>query len=173
MDKYEFGNFDQPLIDLTTYAAMDSAKKGYTITCNAWKDNNTAIVDNSNSIMEGVMDISFPTVATDVGVSTADADNYVSSCTTKEETAHTFVIWPYNGLNVDSLSALLASFPNANVVPHVSLNGWGILAWTADLTPSQWKQVTQNKEVGRASSPLSYTVVTMRLVLGSRRKLYR
>jgi hypothetical protein len=47
MDTAEFGNFDEPLIDLTTYAAVDSANKGYTITCNAWKDNSSAILNNS------------------------------------------------------------------------------------------------------------------------------
>jgi hypothetical protein len=147
-DAYEYPKFDQPLIDLTTDAAMESAKQGYMITCNAWKNNNTAILNNSDSIIEGVMDISFPTVGTAVGLSSADVDKYVSSCTTEEESPHTFVIWPYDGLNIDSLSSLLASFPNANVVPHESLNGLGMLFWTADLTPSQWKQVTQDKQVG-------------------------
>jgi hypothetical protein len=169
IDKAEFGNFDQPLIDVTTYGAMDSANKGYTITCNAWKDNSTAINNSDNSnIAEGVLDISIPTVGTAVGLSAAAIDNYVSSCTTKEETPHGFVIVPVDGLDVDDLSALLASFPNANVVPHVSLNGFGMMYWTADLTPTQWKQVTQNKQVSNSWTTSPILLITMRLVWRNR-----
>jgi hypothetical protein len=149
-DAYEHYKLRQPLVDLTTDAAMESAKQGYTITCNAWKNNNTAILNDSDSIMEGVMDISFPTVGTAVGLSSADVDKYVSSCTTEEESPHGFVIVPVDGLDVDDLSALLQSFSNANLVPHESLNGFDIMYWTANLTPSQWKQVTQNKQVSNS-----------------------
>jgi hypothetical protein len=173
MDTAEFGNFDQPLIDVTAYGAMDSANKGYTITCNAWKDNSTAISNNSDNsnIAEGVLDISFPTVGTAVGLSAAAIDNYVSSCTTEEETPHGFVIVPADGLDVDDLSALLQSFPNANVVPHVSLNGFGIMYWTADLTPSQWKQVTQSKQVSNFWTASPIRLITTRLVCRHRSQL--
>jgi hypothetical protein len=151
MDKAEFGNFDQPLIDLTTDAAMESAKQGYTITCMAWKDNSTAILNNNDSILEGVLDISFPTVGTAVAVSSADVDNYVSTCTTEEDTPRVYVVYPYIGTDIDTLSELLASFPNANLEPHESPNpGWGMLYWLATLNPSEWKQVSQNKQVGNS-----------------------
>jgi hypothetical protein len=142
--------YQQSLVDVTTYAAMDSANKGYTITCNAWKDNSTAILNNSDSIYEGVLDLSIPTVGVAVGLSSAAVDKYVSSCTTHEATPHGFVIFPVDPFDVDSLSALLASIPNANVVPHESISGFGMMYWTADLTPSQWKQVTQNKQVSNS-----------------------
>jgi hypothetical protein len=145
-----YPDFSQPLIDLTTDAAMESAKQGYTITCNTWKNNDTAILNNSDSIIEGVMDISFPTVGTAVGLSSADIDKYVSACVDDEDEPHSFVIYPRDGNDVDTLSELLASFQNVNLATITSVSGYGVIFWTADLTPSQWKQVTQNKQVGNS-----------------------
>lgn len=152
MDTAEYGKFDGPFIDVAAFGAMDATYKGFTVNCNAYKANSTSLANNSNNsnIAEGVMDISNPTVALAVALSSADVDNYASSCASEEEDSHTFIVYPVDGTNVDSLSELLASFPNANLEPHVSLNGWGILYWKADLTPSQVTQVTQNNEVGNS-----------------------
>lgn len=153
MDTAEFGDFDQPFIDVTTYGAMDSASKGYTITCNAWKDNSSAVLDNSDNsnIAEGVLDISFGTA---VGLSSAEIDSFVSTCTDEESMKRVYVVYPYDGTDIDTLSELLESFPEANLEPHEALNiELGMLYWLASLTPSEWIQVTGNKQV-RKSRPL-------------------
>lgn len=54
---------------------------------------------------------------------------------------------PSDGLSTDSISALLASYPDADVAEHVSINGWGMLYWRATLSPVQWQEVISHKQV--------------------------
>jgi hypothetical protein len=150
MDTAEFGDFDKPLIDIGATVAIDMAEKNYTVGCTVVKDNNTAIANNGDNtnLAEGVFYNPYPEVATAV-LTSADIDRYVASCGGDAAQPHTFVIYPYSGLDIDTLSELLASFPNANLEPHESLNPeWGMLYWLASLTASQWLKVTQNKQVG-------------------------
>lgn len=150
-DEEEFGNFDKPIQDLTAYGAMDSANKGYLTNCNVYMDNSTAFDDdNTTSITGGGMSFSVPGVATAVGLSAAAIDKLVSTCVGDEQTPQTYVIYPRDGTEVDSLSQLLASFQNANVATYTSLNSYGVLYWTADLTPLQWRKVSQQKQVGNS-----------------------
>ena len=80
--------------------------------------------------------------------SSEDADNALSSCETEEAAPKAYAIFPVDNFDIDDISAILATLPNANVVEHISVSGWGMLYWTADLTPAQWGVVVVQKQVG-------------------------
>lgn len=151
MDTSDFGDFDKPLIDLGAKVAIDTANKNFTTICTVFKDNNTAIANNGDNtnLAEGVFYNPYPDVAVSY-LSSADIDRYVASCGGDAADPHTFVIYPRDGNDVDTLSELLATFPNANLATYNSLNDYGVLYWTATLTASQWIKVTQNKQVGNS-----------------------
>merc|ERR1712093_773620 len=124
---------------------MESAMKGFTVSCQDYKDNSTSL-NNSDNMAEGVMDITFPTVGTIATLSSATVNNWVATCATEAAARRTFIIYPEDGLDVDSLSSLLASFEDANVATQLSTNLFGVLFWRADLTPAQVIKVTQEKQ---------------------------
>ena len=76
-----------------------------------------------------------------------EVDNLTISNTGDEEDPRRHVIWPVNGLEVDSLSALLKTLPDINLVEHVSRNGYGMIYWTAFLTLAQAAKVAENNQV--------------------------
>ena len=67
-------------------------------------------------------------------------------------------IYPVDWLAVDSISALLATYPDANVLEVVSVNGWGTLFWEVTLSPAQLLEVQANKQV---RLPYHVCVITM------------
>lgn len=147
--------YSKVLADLAAVAAMESAMKGFTVSCQDYKDNSTSL-NNSDNMAEGVMDITFPTVGTIATLSSATVNNWVATCATEAAARRTFIIYPEDGLDVDSLSSLLASFEDANVATQLSTNLFGVLFWRADLTPAQVIKVTQEKQGsdrGPGSSP--------------------
>ena len=65
--------------------------------------------------------------------------NTASNSATKEHSTRRYVIYP------DSISALLASYPDANELHVVSVSGWGTLFWEATLSLVQLQEVNANK----------------------------
>ncbi|PVH71276.1 hypothetical protein DL98DRAFT_597069 [Cadophora sp. DSE1049] len=64
-----------------------------------------------------------------------------------------YIIYPVDAFKLDSISALLASFPNANVVEHVSVSGWGMMYWEAQLTSDQLQEVKSHQQVEEVEDP--------------------
>ena len=79
--------------------------------------------------------------------SSKNANNAMSNSATEEHLARRYAIYPEDGLIVDSISALLASYPDAGIDKHVSVNGWGVLYWQATLSLAQLHEVKANKQV--------------------------
>ena len=63
--------------------------------------------------------------------SSEDSNNVILDSTTEENLACEYAIYPLDGFSIDSISSLLASYPNAHTVEHVSVSGWGIMYWVA------------------------------------------
>ena len=80
--------------------------------------------------------------------SSKNTDNAASSLpATEESSSHEYVIFPVDNFKINSISALLASYPNANVQEHVSVSGWGMMYWDATLSPVQYQEVAAHKQV--------------------------
>jgi hypothetical protein len=81
--------------------------------------------------------------------SSKDTDNTASSLPATEESSSSleYAIFPVDNFKTDSILALLASYPNANVQEHVSVSGWGIMYWDATLSPVQYQEVAAHKQV--------------------------
>lgn len=76
--------------------------------------------------------------------SSKDTDTTVSL---EEETACECVIFPVDPLSTDSISVLLATYPNAKVVERVSASGWGMLYWEATLLPNEIQELWSHQAV--------------------------
>lgn len=88
-------------------------------------------------------------MASQPALSSKDTDNAASSLSAAEESSssHEYVIFPVDNFKTDSIAALLASYPNANIVEHVSVSGWGLMYWDATLSPVQYQEVVAHKQV--------------------------
>jgi hypothetical protein len=86
-------------------------------------------------------------------ISTSELDTLLQKCR-EDMLPLRYTIYPRDPFDIADISALLASFPLANVVPHDSISGWGMLYWTAELTLDQVAMVRGNKQVSWSSSRL-------------------
>lgn len=143
--RMQITNFGSPRVpiynslpDIGSIGAMEGALKNYPVNCIKIIYNSTAAINavTGGVILDGVMDTSTDILTSEM------ADNRVSACAAQEAKAEPFIVWPVDGTDIDVLSALLASYPDANVVEHISLNGWGMLYWEADLTTAQMVDVS-------------------------------
>ncbi|RDW89658.1 hypothetical protein BP6252_01690 [Coleophoma cylindrospora] len=89
-----------------------------------------------------------PRIGTTVSLS-ANGINALSTLTitdSKDVELPTYTIWPKDGLDADSLEALLGTFiedMNRDVV-HRSVSGHGVLYFAAPLTPSQLAEISKH-----------------------------
>ncbi|RDW89657.1 hypothetical protein BP6252_01689 [Coleophoma cylindrospora] len=126
-------------------AAMEAALNGFLLTCQYLISNNTNYMPAGDDPFPMGLSLG-DSVGSTVALSAADADSLSTTCTDGTETLPRYIIWPVNGLEVDTINALLATFPLAVPEEHVSVNGDGTMYWTAYLSMLQEIQVTELKE---------------------------
>lgn len=82
-----------------------------------------------------------------VNISADQADNYSNTCELNGELRYPFFIYAKDTLDLKELQALLESFPDANLKEQVSINGHGILFWSANLTLKEVLEVWAESQV--------------------------
>jgi hypothetical protein len=123
--------------------AMDATVEKVLNTCLYVNVNDTTLVPSSTDPAGfGLMIGSSPSLAVD----TDEIDGLTSTCTEENTNKREYVIWPVNGLDVDSLRAQLLVFDPA-LDEHVSVNAEGTLYFRAFLKMADVVEVTTNKQV--------------------------
>ncbi|PVH73505.1 hypothetical protein DL98DRAFT_519919 [Cadophora sp. DSE1049] len=85
-----------------------------------------------------------------------DSGNIATDSATGEDLVKDHIIYPFDGHNIDSISSLLASYPpSANIIPHISVSGWGMMYWEATISPAQAQEISLNKQVHEVHAKLS------------------
>ena len=78
--------------------------------------------------------------------SSANKANTLTTTSAKDIENPRYSIWLVNGLDIDSLEALLSTIIE-DLEVHRSLNGWGVMYWSAYLTPAQAAEIAKHHQV--------------------------
>jgi hypothetical protein len=74
--------------------------------------------------------------------------NVATDSATGENLVKDHIIYPFDGHNIDSISSLLASYPpSANIIPHMSGSGIGMMYWEATISLAQAQEISLNEQV--------------------------